>query len=149
MLRKRICSCTKGKTGERQAAHHLIALGFEGARRTEQHQGAGSIGDVMAPTLPHLSIEVKVGRQCGFGAWLEATMAKGEADCRHLFPVILWRGQGERTWLLTWREDDTIVTVFRNADKAVALRRLNFWKGRESECKGLPTVDTSPVILPI
>jgi hypothetical protein len=129
MLRKRICSCAKGKTGERQAAHHLIALGFEGARRTEQHQGAGSIGDVMAPTLPHLSIEVKVGRQCGFGAWLCATVLKAEADCRHLFPVVLWRAQGERTWLLSFKEDDILWTLSRGEDQAVTLRRLNVVQG--------------------
>ena len=127
---KRINCCTKGKSGERAAAHHLISLGFDGARRTEQHQGAGSVGDVMAPLLHHLSIEVKVGHQCNFGAWLEATVQKAEADCGDRFPVVLWKMQGSSLWLLTWREDDTIETVFRDCDKAVTLRRLNMVHGQ-------------------
>lgn len=128
---KRINSKNKGTVGEQVAARYLIAIGFDGARRTAQYQGLGSIGDVMAPSMSHLSIEVKVGRQCGFGAWLEATVTRAEADCRHLFPVVLWRPQAGRTWLLTWREDDLIETVYRDADKAVTLRRLNMIHGQK------------------
>lgn len=121
-----INSNKKGKRGELAAAKHLQSLGFEGARRTVQYQGAGSIGDVSVPSLPHLSLEIKIGRQCKFGAWLEATIAKAEADCGDRYPVVLWKCQGSSLWLLSWREDDTIETVFRDVDKAVTLRRLNF-----------------------
>ncbi len=53
-------ACRKGKRVELQVANWLKASGVASARRTQQHNGAEGLSDVVAnDELPHFHIEVK------------------------------------------------------------------------------------------
>lgn len=100
----RINSNQKGKRGEREAAKFLKSLGYQDARRTQQYNGLG-LSDVICPnSLPDIHIEVKyLVAKMDFGtknfseAWEQSVR-----DCGDKTPVLLWKRQGCRTWLMTY-----------------------------------------------
>lgn len=96
-------SCRKGKTAERRAAAYLRSLGFHDARRTEQHQGKGSAGDVECPeTLPRLHLEVKDDRRVRLGTkGLKDACDQAANDCPKpkRWAVLWW--EARKGWRLT------------------------------------------------
>ena len=55
-------SRSKGKRGERELVKFLKSLGFEDAKRTQQHCGAAGDSDVVCPeSLPNIHFECKLG----------------------------------------------------------------------------------------
>lgn len=99
-----INSRAKGKAGELEAKDEVNrVLPLAHARRSQQHSGAESAADLIAPGLPNLWLEVKRVEKLN----LESVMAKAKTQCGSLHPVILHRKNGGE-WLVTFRLDDVI-----------------------------------------
>lgn len=125
--KKRVNSCEKGKVGERKAAEYLRSLGFADARRTQQHNGAEGLSDVICPeSLPGVHIEVKygvVGMDLGTGLFREAC-DQARRDAGYGSWAVLWKPKRCRQWrltildewtrgLATFAEDDVIADLLR------------------------------------
>lgn len=124
----KINSVRKGKVNERKAAAYLRSLGFHDAERTQQHEGAGSNGDVWCPqTLPRLHIEVKSARAVRLGtAALDAACEQAGRDAAAGKNwCVLWL-EARRGWRLTWSqgiEDGVTLTTTGDRDIERVLRQ--------------------------
>lgn len=101
----RVNSCRKGKAGERSCAKFLRELGFESARRGQQHNGLEG-DDVVCEELNQVHIEVKSGYPIGaFDSGKqkhEDAIAQSQADADDRAWCVLWRPKGYRHWRITF-----------------------------------------------
>lgn len=97
-----INSRRKGKVGELEAAAELnqVVPGAH-ARRSQQHSGAESASDLIAPGLSGLWLEVKRVQSLN----IQKVMEKSLEQCGSLAPVLLHRKNGT-DWLVTCRLSD-------------------------------------------
>jgi hypothetical protein len=98
----------KGKNGELEFVHELIALGIE-ARRSQQFSGANGDADIITPGVP-VFWEVKRCQNLN----LHEAMIKAKEQCENFVPCIGHR-KNRTDWLLTIRLSD--VFEFINAIK--------------------------------
>ena len=115
--RSKTNSSRKGKEGERAAAKYLEALGFPGAKRTQQHCGAAGDSDVIASeSLPGLFVEVKFGYPLGNfdldKTLFQRAVAQATSDAGNSAWVILWKPYNHRLWRLTTNECLGAVATF-------------------------------------
>ena len=102
---------------------YLRSLGFQDARRTQQHNGAEGKSDVVCEeTLPGLHIECKYGvKGMDLGTKLlddacdqAANDSEGEPWC------VLWKPFGRKQWFLSYFDGVSIATIHH--DGAIARR---------------------------
>lgn len=119
----------KGSSGEREAVHLLLELGFTDAKRTQQYNGLGKSDVECAESLPDVHIEVKRDARIDIGTtrW-QAAIRTAIVECGDKEWCVLWRRDGAKLWRLTYRDVWQIVTVDHSRIEAV-LRWLQ--NGRE------------------
>ncbi len=127
---RRINSRSKGKRGERDAAHYLTALGFP-ARRGQQHRGGNDSPDVVCDALAGVHLEVKhrggidVHTQDLADAIEQAerdATGTGGTACRT--GVVLWK-RNRTCWRLSWREGGIVLTTTGDDAIKAVLVKLN------------------------
>jgi len=97
-------SRSKGKVGEREAAHYLKAIGFHDARRRMQSSGEGAPEVECPQSLPGVHIEVKYGYAKGLGCGTRIhrhACAQAMSDAEDKEWVVLWREKHCIIWKLT------------------------------------------------
>lgn len=98
--RKRVNSNRKGKTGERELARVLTALGYP-AERGQQRKGGEDSPDVICPSLKAWHIECKVTASCQMfsTATLEKWMAQARKDAGgKRAPIVIHRWNRAGHW---------------------------------------------------
>ena len=104
-------SRNKGKRGERDAVTFLKGCGFSRAFRAQQFRGTSESGDVIIPELPLIHVEVKYRFTMKIGGKVLAdapTQAQRDANGAKA-PVVLWRVNHDKTWKLTYYDDQLLV----------------------------------------
>ena len=121
---KKINSRQKGKRVEREAADYLRRLGFDGARRGQQHSGSPDSPDVLAPDLRvHLEVKGVEAIDLGLQPWHDAIkQAQGDAGERPW--AVLWK-RNRTAWRLTCTLAGLVVTVTGDEQVRRALQTLN------------------------
>lgn len=103
MSKKPKNSRAKGSRGERLCRDFLKSLGFEGVKRTQQYNGLADQGDVHAPTIPDVHIEVKVGAVAKWDLgtqYLHEACKQARRDAKGKPWVVLWKPD-RKCWRLT------------------------------------------------
>ena len=120
----KINSRQKGKRVEREAAEFLRRLGFEGAKRGQQHSGSPDSPDVLAPGLAvHLEVKGVEAIDLGLAAWHDAIkQAQGDAGERPW--AVLWK-RNRTAWRLTCTHAGLLVTVTGDEQIRKALQTLH------------------------
>lgn len=125
--KKRVNSCAKGKAGELKLVEFLRSIGFEDARRTQQHNGAAGKSDVVCEeTLPNVHLECKYGvKGMDLGTkLLDDACDQAASDSATPKWCVFWKPFGRSTWFMTCSiGNHGIVTLHH--ESAIA-RRLTF-----------------------
>lgn len=128
-VKRRVNSRQRGKVGERLAAAYLRSLGFESAKRGQQHRGGPDSPDILVPDeLPHIHFEVKHRKAIGLGT-KELDVAYVQADSEAPSgseAVVVWKTKGSQVgWSLTWNERGIQLTTNGDTEIKTTLERLN------------------------
>ena len=105
----KINSRQKGKRVEREAAAYLRSLGFEGAKRGQQHSGSPDSPDVKCDGLSvHLEVKGDQSIDLGLGPWHDA-IKQAQADAGSRPWAVLWK-RNRTAWRLTAEYAGTVAT---------------------------------------
>lgn len=120
----KINSRQKGKRVEREAAAYLRLLGFEGAKRGQQHSGSPDSPDVRCDGLNvHLEVKGDQSIDLGLIAWHDA-IKQAQSDAGERPWAVLWK-RNRTAWRLTCTLAGSIVTLVGDEPIRRALRTLH------------------------
>lgn len=120
----KINSRQKGKRVELEAAKYLRALGFDGAKRGQQHSGSPDSPDILAPDLAvHLEVKGVEAIDIGLGPWRDA-IKQAQEDAGERPWAVLWK-RNRTAWRLTCDHAGLLVTVTGDEQIRAALQALH------------------------
>ena len=122
-----INSRQKGKRVELELTHFLKSLGFADARRSQQYNGAGKLGDVeCAESLPRVHFECKGVNGMDLGTkLLDSACEQAARDCPSTYQWVVFWKKRRTGWRMTFEHCDSRLTIDREEDMAEWLKSFS------------------------